>query len=133
MTAPDAQDKSAPEVLRFELINPSDPIEFDAASKEVAALAALVTGRGQYSAKLGDDGVIGFAMFGGDGGYQELYGRTIEEGLAALKGELSAALGSFRIIGGAERSSMNNICAYAHQSAEYFAHIPAADDQAGAP
>jgi hypothetical protein len=111
---------------RYELVNPSDAIEFTAASDEVAALAAIAVGAGKYSAfRLGDDetqpngpNVIGFAFFGGDAGYQETYGRSIEDGLKALNDDLATALASFGIRGGRDRSSMNDICGTAHNFAK---------------
>jgi hypothetical protein len=108
----------------YELINPSDPIEFSAESDEVAALAALVLGVGSYSARRLINGqavgpqVIGFAFFGGDGGYQTIYGRSLNEGMSALRAELTSAFASFRIKGGGERSSLSDICAVAHRNAK---------------
>ncbi|MBX9853883.1 MAG: hypothetical protein K2Y26_00030 [Gemmatimonadaceae bacterium] len=101
----------------YEFINPSDAIQFDASSDEVAALAALVVGRGQCSARRIDapnhELVVGFAMFGGDGGFRECYGRSIADGLTALAGEVEQACRSFRLTKG-ERTSANNWCEYAH-------------------
>lgn len=101
----------------YEFINPSDAILFDAPSEEVAALAALVVGRGTCSARRIDapnrELVVGFAVLGGDGGYHASYGRSISDGLTALAGEVEAACHTFRLANG-ERSSTNDWCGYAH-------------------
>lgn len=105
------------DLVTYEFINPSDAIVFDAASDEVAALAALVVGCGQCSARRTDAGrndlVIGFAMFGGDGGYAQAYGRSIAEGFQALAADVVSACHSFRIANG-ERTSLTDWCRAAH-------------------
>lgn len=105
----------------YELINPSDPIEFSAESDEVAAIAALLIGGGTYTARRLDapprEMVIAFALFGGDGGFEEIYGHPLADRLEALKGKVAEAYRSFRIQGGGERSSLNDICRNAHRLA----------------
>jgi hypothetical protein len=99
----------------YEFINPSDAILFDAPDDECAALAALVVGSGQCSAKeVGSEfNVIGFAFLGGDGGFKEIYGATAQERLTARIADVITAAHTFRIKSG-ERTSMNDFCGYAH-------------------
>ncbi len=112
-----AREGPASTLTQYELINPSDKIVFDAPSHEVAALAALIVGLGKYGAVTYNDqrtSVIGLALFGGDGGYRDNYGRDFADGLNALGPEAVAACHSFRLANG-HRSSLNDICGYAHQ------------------
>lgn len=99
----------------YEFVNPSDAIEFEASSDEVAALAALVVGGGRCAATRKDTrvDVIGLALFRGDGGYAERYGRSLTDALTALATEVNAACHSFRIVKG-ERTSLNDWCGHAH-------------------
>lgn len=119
MTTPttEAVPTDVPVLKTYEFINPSDNILFDAPSDEVAALAALYVGGGKCSAKNVADpewNVIGFAMFGGDGGYKENYGRDMVEGFNALTPEVVTACHSFRLASGGEPTSLSDWCAYAH-------------------
>lgn len=51
----------------YDLINPSDPITFEAPDLKIAALVTIVLGGGQYAAEPEDDGTEGVPvmMFGG--------------------------------------------------------------------
>lgn len=104
-----------PATVTYEFINPSDKILFDAPDDECAALTALLVGGGQCGAKRVDTGerVIGLALFGGDGGFAERYGRDLDAALDARVAEAVAAAHTFRLASG-RRTSLNDWCAFAH-------------------
>ena len=82
--------------MQYELINPSDPYTFIAASPEVAALTAFVLGEGMYGAKAknGDASarVPSFVLGGASEWYEETFGRSVDDGLSALRTELGESL-----------------------------------------
>ncbi len=86
--------------MEYELINPSDPYTFIAADKEVAALVignlSLAFGA-ETKDRAEEDGVPIFIFGGFEEWYQEEFGRTPAEGLAAKKNELGEALVSFML------------------------------------
>lgn len=87
----------------FELINPSDPVAFEAPDLELAALATLYVGRGQYAAVAEHDNElrVPLFMFGGeketDKWFQKHFGRILQESIETRKSELPAVLRSFMI------------------------------------
>ena len=134
--------------MQYELDNPSDAYTFKANSREVAALTVFLLGT-QYGATPesgNDDDRVPIFIFGGAGEwYEETFGRTADEGIAAHEADVAAALSSF-MLGHFEdrrrydaaleaitddekrrefiekwqdaRTSMNNIGSRAHQLAE---------------
>ncbi len=86
--------------MDYELINPSDPYTFIAADKEVAALVigSLSLAFGAETKNKAEENRVPIFMFGGfEEWYQEEFGRTPAEGLAAKKNEVGEALTSFMI------------------------------------
>lgn len=121
----------------FEIINPSDPYTLESDDLEIASVAVVVLGRGQYGMRQ-IDGDKKFEMpiflFGGeDEWFKENFGDNAEVVIGRCfegkKEQLAAALDSVRI-GGIEdrnkskeehdkvRSSMNNIGKVAWKYAE---------------
>lgn len=86
----------------YEFVISSDAIQFDAPSDEVAALASLLVESGQCIAKEVESGnrVIDFALFGGDGGHAERYGRTQKNVPQEVVEQAVAACHSFRLQNG---------------------------------
>lgn len=87
-------------MTEYELINPSDPYTFVAADKEVAALVIgnLSLSFGAETKDEAEADRVPIFMFGGfDEWYQEEFGRTPTEGMAARKKEVGDALASFML------------------------------------
>lgn len=136
----------------WELINPSDPVAFETKDLELAALAVVLVGRGQYAALAEIDGkniqvpLFSFQPEGEiDKWFSEHFNRKLKESLDIRKNELPAVLRSFQIGKPKDlaaynlslefvplkdqpnfkkrwkeqrRSSMNDICGYAWQTAD---------------
>jgi len=118
--------------MKYELINPSDNIHFEAKDFEVAAVATLLVGRGKYAAKpegKGSDAApeVPILMFGG---LEEWTAQTFSCNPGDLikrvsqdkRPALIRTLRSFKIEGG-ERSSLNDICGYAHAYAKSISKV----------
>ena len=101
--------------MKYELVNPSDEIYFDAPSDSIAFFCALVVGGGAYAAKRTDTGEVigGFYLLGieQEAVAKEL-GEPVEPFIEANHEAINACFRSFRYI--RERSSMNRIVDYAH-------------------
>lgn len=98
----------------YELINPSDAIQFDAESDQIACAAAAAVGQGMYAAHAVDDGhdVGGMALFGDDSDLKARLGGDIGAYFAANTPAIRAALRSFRYV--TRRTSMSRIVDAAH-------------------
>lgn len=85
-------------MMEYKLINPSDPYTFIAADKEVAALVigSLSIAFAAEAKDGAEEDRVPIFIFGGfEEWYQEEFGRTPTEGLAAKKNEVGEALISF--------------------------------------
>ena len=86
--------------MEYEFINPSDPYTFRAKDRETAALVVFLLGTA-YGAKserdIEDENVPVFLFGGGKEWYEETFGRTPDDGLKALKGNVADALDSFML------------------------------------
>lgn len=127
----------------FEIINPSDPITFEADDPDIAALAGLLLGRGRFGVEAEDGAqVLALYLFGMSPEEEERVVKPLAEkgktpeGKAALVAALDtfavcsmssrkamrAALGSDREAlkrwNEEKRSSMNNICGRAAKLAD---------------
>ena len=82
--------------MEYELKNPSDPYTFMAADREIASLVVFSIST-LYGAepKEGNGDVPIFILGGAVEWYQEIFGRSPDEGLAARKREVAEALDSF--------------------------------------
>lgn len=88
----------------WELINPSDPIAFETEDHELAALAVVLVGRGQYAAVAEANGknvevpMFSFQPEGEiDKWFSEHFNRKLKESLEVRENELPAVLRSFQI------------------------------------
>jgi len=105
--------------VQYELINPSDPIFFDAPDVKIATLACIYVSNGHYGAHPQDGGdPVPVLIFGWRKWWDEKYNTNPEEDVKANAAAIVATLRSFRLQDGRERSSMNDICANAHKDAE---------------
>lgn len=111
---------------KYEIINPSDKC-YITAEKATACMAALYLGKGKYGlsdAETGED-VLPIFLFGSDkaldqwavDNYGELFGEFAKK-QNANPAKLAEAFESFKYPH--ERSSMNNIGAYAASLAKHF-------------
>lgn len=101
-------------ILRFELVNPSDPFTFTAPSLEVAAQAVLLIGEGFYGGKSLDGGtdVPMFAFMrdaGMDAWFREQFGKTADESLEGRDDAALAACFESFTLGREKASSLNDI------------------------
>lgn len=85
--------------MLYEIINPSDKYTLEAESHEIACIACVFLGRGQYSLEPQDGSDLGcpFFMFGNDPDqwWKETFGRTLSEALDGCdKAELAKCLES---------------------------------------
>jgi hypothetical protein len=106
----------------FEVVNPSDPIEMECNDLKVAQVACLLQSHGYYGLRNeAGEIVLPPLVFGGFKGW-------IKENFESLENfyqfqedhgkEIIEALKSYRIKGGKERSSLNDICSQAHLLAQ---------------
>lgn len=108
---------------KYELINPSDKIYFDAPSPKVALIAVNllspaygaipIDGRGEHIP------IMMLQNF--DEYFAGLYGKKLNTDdlfKTRLGPEVAVCLESFQL--GHERSSMNDICGHAHEMAKYL-------------
>jgi len=103
--------------MRFELINPSDYIEFEAESMFIAGLICALQG-GQVSSKNMETGeTTPFFIFGGMDEWLKQNNEAAETVIDNNKNKIIEALKSFRYPKG-ERTSMNNIVGWAHKLAD---------------
>lgn len=87
----------------YELVNPSDPYTFIAPDDEVAALVAFMLGTG-YGAKLDGDVVVPVFLLGGaEEWYTARFGRSIADGVGALKEQMAESLCSMLYGSAAQR------------------------------
>jgi len=79
----------------YELINPSDKIEFEAESDMVAAVIGIILGRGSYGVKRLEDGmtIMHVYLFGDvEEGFLGAYAVSIETALETKRAEIITAL-----------------------------------------
>lgn len=100
--------------MKYELINPSDKIFFEADTKEIAFLCSLFLGNGKYSARnVETDESTNMYFFGiEDETLTKELGMHVDLFCKENAKEINKCFKSFYVEG--ERSSMNDICAYAH-------------------
>jgi hypothetical protein len=105
--------------MKYELINPSDPIFFEAPNLKIATLACLYVGNGSYGAKPEDGSEeVPLLIFGWRKWWAEKYDTDPMAEATENAVEIAKALRSFHIQDGRERSSLNDICARAHADAD---------------
>ena len=109
--------------MKYEIINPSDKAFIEADDFEVAAVACVLIGRGQYALDpvSGKGEKVPIFLFGGhDAWFREKLGRPLGECIDAVKKDklaaLVACLRSAKLDG--ERPSLNNFTGYAHKLAD---------------
>lgn len=107
--------------MMYELINPSDPIVFEADNDKVAQLSALFVGNGKHGVTEYPKGrkvlpvlIMGWRQWWLDTHDQE----SPEESLLEVKEDIVKCMRSFKIKDDGERSSMNDICGRASESAD---------------
>lgn len=102
----------------YELINPSDEIFFDAPDLKTATIAVAVVGGGKYAAKdMDGHTAVPIFMFGGfDEWCKGKFGSVPDFKDPVAMTKVIKCLRSFRLTN--ERSSMNDICAYAKDYAD---------------
>ena len=103
---------TAPALVTYEVINPSDRVLLDATSDEIAVAAVCILGEGRYAAKR--DGFSGpLFLFGGhDEWFVEHAGLDFSDYMAANLAEIGSALRSARYK--TDRTSLNRIVDRAH-------------------
>ena len=95
-------------MIKFELINPRDPIYFFAEDNKTATLATVLVGEGKYSAE-SEEFKIPFFMFGGFEEFcKDKFGGEINLDGESQKRKLIDCLMTFEVNG--EQTSLNNIC-----------------------
>ena len=114
-------------MIRYNLINPSDPYTFEAPDLITAAVSVCLLGNGKYPADaLGADANLSnnipcFLFGGHDEWFQARFGATFEATtermLKERPGDLVGCLKSVKL-GSAKRSSMNNIGGRAREMAQ---------------
>lgn len=83
--------------MQYKLINPSDPYTFLASSHEAAALTVFVLST-NFGAESEEGETVPIFLFGGsEEWYIENFGRTVEEGIDALRPEIAESLCSFML------------------------------------
>ena len=103
--------------MKFELINQSDKIFFDADSVFIAAIVCALQG-GQVSANEVDgEGKTPFFMFGGLDEYLKRHGFEADTVVEKNAQKVIDALKSFRLAYD-ERTSVVNLCGWAHKLSE---------------
>jgi hypothetical protein len=108
-------------LLRFELVNPSDPFTFTASSLEVAAQAVLLIGEGTFGGKSLDGGTdVPIFIFGRDPDpwFQENFGKTAEESFDTRDDNALAECFESFTLGRERATSLNDIGGRAKQYAE---------------
>lgn len=106
----------------YELVNPSDPIEFEAPDLATATIVCVVLGEGMYAATPTKGGeAVPIMAFGiPEGWFQRCFGKTCQDFVDGqlrtedTRARAAAAFASFRIKDGRERSSLNDIVGRAH-------------------
>lgn len=103
-----------PAMRTYDLVNPSDPIVFEAPLPVVAACAAVLVGDGRFIAKDAETGVQvgGLLMFGRDG-FEKEYG-PLEAAIDTNRPAICEALRTFRLKGPGGRSSVFDLVQHAH-------------------
>jgi hypothetical protein len=99
--------------MKYELINPSDKIEFEAESDEIALLCVLNISSAYAAENLETGWKSPFGMFGytEDDLIRDL-GRDVETFCELYRDEINACFKSFHCVH--ERTSLNDICKYAN-------------------
>lgn len=108
---------------RYEIINPSDELFFDAPSLEIAAAVVVLLGQGQYGGEPVDGGErVPIFLFGGhDDWYRKHFDCTVDESLQRLdRIALAEAMESVALPEGRERTSLNDIARRARAYAQAF-------------
>lgn len=105
-------------MIEYELINPSDKIYFQAPNFRAATMATAIVGNGAYAARANvADSDVPLFMFGGFKEFCEKnFGKIPDVNDVEFNKDLYATLISFRTE--KERTSLNDICGYAHSYAE---------------
>jgi len=102
--------------MKYELINPSDQVFFEAEDDKVAFVASLLVGSGQYAAKRTDNGetAVGFYLFGINAEELERQlGCSGDEFIEKERLHIADAFASFAYSHG--QSSLNAIVDRAHE------------------
>jgi len=108
--------------MKYEIINPSDEAYIDADDFEVAAVACIAIGEGQYGFKPETGGrEVPLLLFGsGEKWTQQEFGCSVSDLIARVlkdkNAELVKCLRSARLA--RERTSINDFTAYAHGLAD---------------
>lgn len=118
--------------MKYEIINPSDKAFLDADDLEVAAVACVFIGRGQYGLDPETKGATSVPVFifgGADEWFAEQFGRSFSDSCDLVKRDklpsLIECLRSARLAG--KRSSLNDFTGYAHRLAEKMENDAAPD------
>ena len=100
--------------MRYELINPSDKIEFEADEDQIAFFCVLAIGDGRYGARnIETEWSSSMYLFGIEQSQLEIeLGMDTETFCELRRDDINACFQSFRCVH--ERSSLNDICAYAN-------------------
>jgi len=102
-------------VSLWELINPSDPYTFEATTHEVAALVVIALGSGKCGGREivedGDGLEVPIMFFGGVEWYTKTFGRSIKEGVEALRPQIADSLDSLLIGSAEDRERMERVLA----------------------
>ena len=100
--------------MKYELINPSDKVYFDAGSDLVAFFWSLMVGNGAYSAENTETGWTGpFYLFGiSDVAIEVELEMDVDSFVNINREDIKKCFQSFRY--DSKRSSMNKIVDYAH-------------------
>ena len=104
--------------MRYEIINPSDKCFVSGDNFEAVCAAVALLGEGRYALESEDTKTtMPFFMFGGlDEWWVEKFGRKFQAYFDSAKSDIATVLDTFKYNG--ERSSMNNIGAYAERLAK---------------
>ena len=111
--------------MKWELINPSDKIFFDAPDLKVATVACTIVGRGQYGAdsQESEETVSIFLPGEHDEWCKSQFNQSLKELFDSIDmDEVRKCLKSFRY--DLERTSLNRIVDYAHKMAENIKEKP---------
>ena len=106
----------------YELVNPSDHIEFKSHSEHAAVVAVLILGEGKYGIRTADDSFnMPIFLLGGTKEWLDEKGMDLHETFTKfIRGpgmkELLYTLRSFRVVG--RLTSMNYICSRAAKMAD---------------
>ena len=105
--------------MKFELINPSDAVFFEAPSLLVAAFAVVYLSPSYGAKEVNGNLEVPIFMFGGAEEWfeKQLNVKDIKETFRTVAKDVAACLKTFHL-GKGKRTSINNICKYAHDDAK---------------